>query len=94
MLTRGYQSNMAIRHLFSCLAFLCLGQLVSAGNFINPPPSDSEIDNPVYELGQRLKIRWQADAEFTDLTMWQTDTGQRYNLQCKFEENALRKTAS
>ncbi|KAG5662066.1 hypothetical protein KAF25_004305, partial [Fusarium avenaceum] len=63
---------MAIRRLFACLAFLCLGQLVSAGNFINPPPSDSEIDNPVYELGQRLIIKWQADDDFTDLTMWQT----------------------
>ncbi|KIL88690.1 hypothetical protein FAVG1_07938 [Fusarium avenaceum] len=72
---------MAIRRLFACLAFLCLGQLVSAGNFINPPPSDSEIDNPVYELGQRLRIKWQADDDFTDLTMWQTGTGQRYNLQ-------------
>ncbi|KAM0201909.1 hypothetical protein ACHAPI_001967 [Fusarium lateritium] len=72
---------MAIQRLFACLAFLCLGQLASAGSFINPPPSDSEIDSPVYELGQRLKITWQAAAEFTDLTMWQSDTGQRYNLQ-------------
>ncbi|KAF5675807.1 hypothetical protein FHETE_2410 [Fusarium heterosporum] len=72
---------MAASYLSFFLTLLSLGHIVSAGNFINPPPSDSVIGNPVYQLGDRLKITWQAAAEFTDLTMWQTDTGQRYNLQ-------------
>ncbi|KAI6773905.1 hypothetical protein HG531_000754 [Fusarium graminearum] len=49
--------------------------------FINPPPTESQIGNPIYELGQEIKIRWNTNADFTDLMMWQTDTGKRYNLQ-------------
>ncbi|SCO89862.1 uncharacterized protein FRV6_13990 [Fusarium oxysporum] len=71
---------MATRRLLAILAFLAFHQIVSAA-FTNPPPSDSSINNPHYKLGEEIKITWETDAEFTDLTMWQTDTGKRYNLQ-------------
>ena len=74
---------MATRRLLAILAFIAFHQIVSAA-FTNPPPSDSSINNPHYKLGEEIKITWETDAEFTDLTMWQTDTGKRYNLQCKF----------
>ncbi|RGP61701.1 hypothetical protein FSPOR_9826 [Fusarium sporotrichioides] len=64
---------MATRLLFALLGFLSLGRAVLAV-FINPPPVGSQIDNPIYKLGQEVKIRWNTNAEFTDLTMWQTDT--------------------
>ncbi|KAF5557389.1 crumbs 3 [Fusarium phyllophilum] len=71
---------MATRRLLAILAFLSFHQIVAAA-FTNPPPSDSSINNPHYKLGEEIKITWETDAEFTDLTMWQTDTGKRYNLQ-------------
>jgi hypothetical protein len=74
---------METRQLFAFLAFLSFRPAVLAV-FINPPPTESQIDNPIYELGQEVKIRWNTNAEFTDLTMWQTDTGKRYNLQCEY----------
>ncbi|VZH94233.1 unnamed protein product [Fusarium fujikuroi] len=71
---------MATRRLLAILAFLSFHHVVTAA-FTNPPPSDSSINNPHYKLGEEIKITWETDAEFTDLTMWQTDTGKRYNLQ-------------
>jgi hypothetical protein len=73
---------MMTRRLLAILAFLSFQQIATAA-FTNPPPSDSSINNPHYKLGEEIKITWETDAEFTDLTMWQTDTGKRYNLQCK-----------
>ncbi|KAF9785667.1 hypothetical protein IL306_004777 [Fusarium sp. DS 682] len=64
---------MATRRLLAILAFLTFQQLVTAA-FTNPPPSDSSIDNPIYKLGEEIKITWETDADFTDLTMWQTGT--------------------
>lgn len=72
----------AARQLFAFLALLSLGQTVLA-LFINPPPRQSDIDNPQYELGQEIKITWRTNAEFTDLTLWQSGTGKMYMLQCK-----------
>ncbi|GKU08856.1 hypothetical protein FLAG1_11489 [Fusarium langsethiae] len=74
---------MATRLLFALLGLLSLERVVLAV-FINPPPVGSKINNPIYKLGQEIKIRWNTNAEFTDLTMWQTDTGKRYNLQCQY----------
>ncbi|KAI1024475.1 hypothetical protein LB503_007181 [Fusarium chuoi] len=71
---------MATRRLLAILAFLSFHHVVTAA-FTNQPPSDSSINNPHYKLGEEIKITWETDAEFTDLTMWQTDTGKRYNLQ-------------
>ncbi|KAJ4127037.1 hypothetical protein NW768_008658 [Fusarium equiseti] len=73
-------STMAARRLFAFLALLSLGQTVLA-LFINPPPRESDIDNPQYELGQEIKIRWSTNADFTDLTLWQSGTGKMYTLQ-------------
>ncbi|KAM0414374.1 hypothetical protein ACHAPD_007629 [Fusarium lateritium] len=64
---------MATKLLRALMAFLSLGNTVIAV-FINPPPTESQIGNPIYELGQEIKIRWNTNVEFTDLTMWQTDT--------------------
>ncbi|KAI1070523.1 hypothetical protein LB507_006779 [Fusarium sp. FIESC RH6] len=73
-------SRMAARQLLTLLALLSLGQTVFA-LFINPPPRQSDIDNPQYELGDEIKIRWSTNAEFTDLTLWQSGTGKMYMLQ-------------
>ncbi|CZS82183.1 unnamed protein product [Fusarium graminearum] len=57
---------MATRLLFTLLGFLSLGR-VGVAMFINPPPTESQIGNPIYELGQEIKIRWNTNADFTDL---------------------------
>lgn len=77
--------RLATRLLFTLLDFLSLGR-VGVAIFINPPPTESQIGNPIYELGQEIKIRWNTNANFTDLTMCQTDMGKRYNLQCRYFE--------
>ncbi|KAF4337137.1 crumbs 3 [Fusarium beomiforme] len=71
---------MATRRLLAIVTFLSL-QTIALAAFTNPPPSDSTIQNPMYKLGEQIKITWETDADFTDLTMWQTGTGKRYNLQ-------------
>ncbi|KAF4968646.1 hypothetical protein FSARC_4021 [Fusarium sarcochroum] len=77
--------NMAIRRLLAFLAFLSLGQMVIADGFTNPPPTDSVIDNPVYKVGDKVKITWTTDEESTSLTMWQSDTGEWFTLQGQSE---------
>ncbi|KAF4445812.1 hypothetical protein F53441_10457 [Fusarium austroafricanum] len=72
---------MATQRLLGVFALLFLQQMVLAV-FTNPPPRDSEIDNPVYKLGQEIKITWNTDVEFTDLSLWQSGpNGKKFTLQ-------------
>ncbi|KAE8381264.1 hypothetical protein BDV26DRAFT_255676 [Aspergillus bertholletiae] len=50
--------------------------LAEPGIFYNPPtggPIHVYKDNPVYELGQTVQLRWATSLEFLSLMLWQND---------------------
>lgn len=59
------------------LAILAYSPVVAEpGIFYNPPtggPIHVYKDNPVYELGQTVQLRWATSLEYLSLMLWQND---------------------
>ncbi|PGH13426.1 hypothetical protein AJ79_03705 [Helicocarpus griseus UAMH5409] len=59
------------------LIYPCVG--AEPGIFYNPPtggPIHEYKDNPIYELGQTVQLRWATTLEYFSLVLWQNDNPQ------------------
>ena len=63
----------------SVLVALAAGCCTVGANFVNPPDSAAQIADPVYKLGDLVRVAWETDIKAVDLVLWQTGDNANYS---------------